>query len=157
MAKPAPIDISVSTVIAAVDPATVYDLISNVTDMPRFSPETTEVSWVGSSGAATVGARFKGTNRLGSLKWSTKPTITEAQRGQVFSFKVPGKAGALWTYKFEAIDGGTRVTESVHQSHPSPLPIRLLQRRAGVTDRADNLRSAMQVTLDRLTMVALAA
>jgi Polyketide cyclase / dehydrase and lipid transport len=157
MSKPAPISVTVSTVIPAVDPAQVYDLVADVTAMPNYSPETIEVSWIGDSTNAIVGAKFKGTNKLGTLKWSTKPTVTAAERGKVFGFKVPGKAGATWTYEFEAVEGGTRVTETMSQERPSPLPIRILQRRAGVTDRAENLRTAMAFTLERIAAAAVRA
>jgi hypothetical protein len=156
MTKPAPLAVTVSTVIASVDPSTVYDLVADVTAMPNYSPETVEVSWIGDATEAIVGAKFKGTNKLGSLKWSTKPTVIAAERGRVFGFKVPGKAGPTWTYEFEAVEGGTRVTESMQQAKPSPLPIRMLQRRAGVTDRAENLRESMTLTLERLTVTATA-
>jgi hypothetical protein len=46
--------------------------------------------------------------------------------------------------------GGTLVTESVTQTKRSPLPIRVIQRLNGVTDRSANLRAAMVTTLDRL-------
>jgi hypothetical protein len=46
------------------------------------------------------------------------------------------------------------VTESMRQERPTPLPIRFLQRRAGVTDRAEHQRAGMVVTLDRLAAAA---
>ena len=48
------------------------------------------------------------------------------------------------------------VTEQMWQDRPSPLPIRILQRRAGVTDRAEHLRQGMALTLDRLSAAATA-
>jgi hypothetical protein len=149
-ASKAPLNVSVSTVIPAVTPAALYDIVADIRNIPKFSPETVETEWIGGATSAEVGARFKGTNRLGTHKWSTKPTITEATRGEVFSFKVPGKSGPTWTYRFEACAEGTRVTESVQQDRRSPLPIRLLQRHAGVTDRSENLRAAMHTTLTRI-------
>lgn len=86
--------------------------------------------------APAVGARFKGTNRIGKTSWSTKPTVTVADRGRHFAFKVPGKSGARWSYEFSPIAEGTLVTESMSQEVASQLPIRIIQRRAGVTDRA---------------------
>jgi hypothetical protein len=157
MPKPAAISVTVSTVIPHVDPTHVYDLVADITAMPNYSPETIEANWIGNTTEATVGAKFKGTNKLGTLKWSTKPTVIAAERGKVFGFKVPGKAGATWTYEFEAVEGGTRVIESMSQERPSPLPIRIMQRRAGVTDRAENLRNAMTVTLERITQAAASA
>ncbi len=156
MTKPAPLQISVSTVIAA-SAEHIYDLVADVTQMHRFSPENTAATWLNGATGPTVGAKFKGTNRLGKATWSTKPTVTAADRGSRFSFKVPGKAGAEWTYTFESVDGGTRVTESMSQTKASPAIIRLIQRRNGVTDRAANLRNAMETTLTRLTHVAAVA
>lgn len=153
MPKPVPLSVSVSAVIDA--PAErVYDLLADVTRMPSYSPETIAASWIGDATGPVVGARFKGTNRLGKAKWSTKPTITAAERGVRFAFKVPGKSGAEWTYAFERVDGGTRVTESMTQDKPSPAVIRFIQRRNGVTDRSAHLRSAMVTTLRRLADAA---
>ena len=153
MASATALKLSVSSVIAA-DPATLYGLISDVTRMPEYSPETVKVSWTDKSTMAQVGATFKGVNKLGFLSWSTKPTVTVAEPGRQFAFKVPGGSGPTWTYTFEPVAGGTRVTESIEQSKPSPAIIRFMQRRAGVTDRSANLRSAMATTLQRLAAVA---
>jgi hypothetical protein len=147
------VNLSVSSIIAA-DPAALYDLVADVTRMPEYSPETIKVTWTGKHTGPEVGATFKGVNKLGKLTWSTKPVITEADPGHRFSFKVPGAAGPTWTYAFEPVAGGTRVTESVEQAKQSPALIRFMQRRAGVTDRSANLRSAMTTTLDRLAAVA---
>ncbi len=153
MASATALKLSVSSVIAA-DPATLYGLISDVTRMPEYSPETVKVSWTDKSTTAQVGATFKGVNKLGFLSWSTKPTVTVAEPGRQFAFKVPGGSGPTWTYTFEPVAGGTKVTESIEQSKPSPAIIRFMQRRAGVTDRSANLRSAMATTLQRLAAVA---
>jgi uncharacterized membrane protein len=157
MSKPAPLAVTVTKTIDA--PATLlYDLIADVTTMPNYSPETIAVTWLGGATAPVVGAKFKGTNKMGTSKWSTKPTITAAERGSRFAFKVPGGAGAEWTYAFTTdANGATIVTESMVQTKPSPAIIRYLQRRNGVTDRAANLRDAMNTTLDRLAAIATAA
>jgi hypothetical protein len=156
MTKPQPLNVTVTRVIPS-DANTLFNIVSDITTMPTHSPETVATEWLNGATGPAVGAQFKGTNNLGPNKWSTKPTITELVDGQVFAFKVPGKTGATWTYSFEATDGGTIVTESVVQTKPSPLPIRLLQRRAGVTDRAANLRDAMALTLERLEATAVSA
>jgi hypothetical protein len=153
MAKPNPLHVSVSHTIAA--PAdVVYDLISDITRMAEFSPENTGGSWLGGATGPAVGAKFKGTNAIGRTTWSTKPTVTVAERGRVFEFKVPGKSGPTWRYELTPMGGGTKVVESMSQQKPSPLPIRVIQRRAGVTDRASNLRDGMTTTLYRLADAA---
>lgn len=153
MSKPAPIAVSVTRVIDAPAEA-VYDLLSDVTRMGEFSPENTGATWLDGATGPAVGARFKGTNRLGSLTWSTKPTVTSADRGRLFGFEVPGRAGSTWNYTFDPVPGSVRVTESMHQDRVTPFPIRFLQRRAGVTDRAEHLRAGMALTLDRVAAVA---
>lgn len=131
-------------------PDTVYDLVADLPTMPRYSPETRAVRWLDGSTGPGVGARFVGRNAIRWVRWSTRPTVTVADRGVEFAFQVPGTGGPRWSYRFEAAEGGTRVTESAHQTEPSPLPVRLLQRWAGVTDRSGHLRAGMIMTLDRL-------
>jgi len=120
----------------------------------RVSPENIRGEWLDGATGPTVGARFKGTNKLGSTTWSTKPTVTAAEPGRRFAFKVPGSSGALWTYELASQDGVTVVTESMVQQKASSPLIRWFQRRAGVTDRAANLRSAMTTTLERVAVAA---
>ena len=153
MAKPQPINVQVQRVIDA-DPQVIYDLVSDVTRMGEWSPETVEAEWLGGATEPSVGATFRGKNKLGPNAWATKPTVTEAEPGRAFAFKVPGKSGPTWRYKFEPTDEGTRVTESVSQQKRSPMFIRLLQKRAGVTDRQASLREGMTITLQRLEQVA---
>lgn len=155
MNKPAPLRITVSRVVPA-PPVTVYELISDITTMNRYSPETVATCWLGGAGSALVGARFKGTNAIGKMRWSTRPRVTTADPGVRFAFQVPGRSGPLWTYRFEPVDGGTLVTESMTQAVPSPALIRFLQHRAGAADRATHLRRGMIVTLDRLAAAAAA-
>lgn len=149
MPRPDPLELSVSRVIEA--PAeTVYDLIADVTRMGDYSPENTGAVWLDGATGPAVGARFRGHNRIGAIRWSTTPRITIADRGRLFAFEIPGRTGSTWTYRFVPVPGGVEVTESMRQAHPTPLPIRVLQRLAGVTDRAEHLRSGMAVTLDRV-------
>ena len=151
--KKNPVNVTVSRTIVA-KPEVVYDLVADITQMPRYSPENTATEWLDGATGPAVGAKFKGTNKLGKATWSTKPTVTVADRGREFAFKVPGSSGPLWTYRFQATPDGTLVTESVEQGKRSPLPIRLIQKLNGVTDREAVLRSDMVTTLERLAVAA---
>ena len=153
--KPSPVNVRVERIIDA-EPEVIYDLISDVTRMGEWSPETVDAEWLGGATGPAVGATFKGKNKLGPNSWATKPTVTHADRGRTFAFKVPGKSGPAWRYEFERTNEGTRVTEAVTQERRSPLVIRLLQKRAGVTDRQASLREGMTITLDRLADAATA-
>lgn len=153
MSKHPTVTATVERTIAAT-PEALYDIVSDVTRIGELSPECTGAEWVGKADGPAVGARFKGTNELGSSKWSTKPTVTAAERGSVFEFKVPMGFGPVWRYEFHAVDGGTRVVESVHQEKPSPWFIRRAQRKAGVTDRTAVITEGMETTLANLEQLA---
>lgn len=151
-----PVNVTVERVINA--PAQVlYDLVTDIERMGDWSPECTGGEWLGEADRAVEGARFKGTNTAGPNTWATKPTVTVAEPGREFAFKVPGGSGPTWTYRFDSVPGGTRVTESVVQTKRSPLPIRLLQKRAGITDRQADLEQNLATTLTNLARIAEAA
>ncbi len=100
--------------------------------------------------SATVERHINAPPELGPNSWSTKPEVMVADRGRRFSFKVPGRSGPTWSYELRPEAGGTVVTETVRQDVASPLPIRLLQKRAGVIDRSVDLARSMAITLERL-------
>lgn len=97
--------LSVSRFVRA-SPEAVYDQISDVTRMGQFSPETVSAIWLNGVEVARVGARFRGPNVLGHLRWSTSPTVTVADRGREFAFTVPGRSGPRCTFCLEPADGG---------------------------------------------------
>ena len=101
----------------------VYDAISDVTQMGRWSPENTGAAVARPHDAAYVGMHFVGSNKRGPARWQTRCTVTAAERGRRFAFDVNryGLAPLLlpvsvasWEYAFEARDGGTLVTEIWH-------------------------------------------
>src|SRR5579884_2703864 len=112
-------DVTVEEVIAA--PAQMlYDLVSDVTRMGEWSPETTSCRWVGGATGPRVGARFRGSNRNGWRRWSTSCTVVTADPGARFSFDVylPGVAVSRWTYEFVPEGRGTLVRESWTDRRP---------------------------------------
>ena len=98
-------------------PEQVWDLVSDVTKIGRYSPETFEAEWTDGATGPEVGAQFKGhvkRNERGPTYWSPC-TVTECEPNRVFEFGVgkPGKALNTWRYELEPADGGgTDVTES---------------------------------------------
>lgn len=134
-------------------PAAVYDLISDVRRMGEWSPECHSCEWIGSTTTPTAGARFKGTNRRGVARWSTKPRIVVADPGREFAF-VTGHLGrdmTLWSYRFEATSSATKVTESFEMLRTMPWYFRLADRLLmGVQDRKADLETNMTETLRRL-------
>jgi uncharacterized protein YndB with AHSA1/START domain len=103
-----------ATVHVDAPPEKVYAMISDVTRMGEWSPETYKCEWVEGATGPAVGARFKGSNKRGILRWSTKPTVKVADPGKEFTFETgnAGKEDTRWTYRFAPKDGGTELTES---------------------------------------------
>jgi uncharacterized protein YndB with AHSA1/START domain len=146
--------VTVSREIAA-SPDTLWAMVSDVTRMCEWSPETTKVEWQKGATVAVVGATFKGTNQNGGKSWSTGATVTAADPGRRFAFLVavgPIKV-ADWSYEFEPSDTGCRVTET-WTDRRNGLTKALGKPLSGVADRAEHNRSGMEQTLDRLAAVA---
>lgn len=129
----------------------VYDLVADITNMGRWSPETYRTAWLGGATKPVVGARFKGWNRQRILglpaRWSTTSVIRQADRGRAFSFDTL-LSGARWTYRFDPTDTGCRVTES-RELIRVPLASRALDLVIGST-RNRQVHEGMEETLQRL-------
>jgi hypothetical protein len=82
--------------------------------MGEWSPECQRCEWIDGAVGPAVGARFKGRNRRGIIRWSTTPRVHVADAGREFTF-VTGHRGrdmTKWTYRFDPLVNGTTVTES---------------------------------------------
>ncbi len=109
------------SVVIAVDPMTIYRQVADPSQMGRWSPENTGAT-VGSPGEpAAFGTTFVGRNKRGRARWATRCMVTAADPGERFAFDVRQigprtprikAAIASWSYTFEPVDGGTRVTET---------------------------------------------
>jgi hypothetical protein len=96
-------------------PDEVWALVSDVTRIGEFSPETFEAVWTHGATGPAVGARFKGhvkRNGVGPTYWSPC-TVTRCEENEVFEFAVglDGNALTTWGYRLDAEGDGTRVTE----------------------------------------------
>jgi len=138
-------------------PTALYDVVSDVRRMGEWSPECRRCEWIGGATGPAVGARFKGSNRRGVARWSTKPRVVVADPGQEFAF-VTGHLGqdmTRWSYRFESTPGGTNVTESFEMLRDMPWYFRLADRLLmGVEDRKADLETNMGETLRRLKTAA---
>ena len=135
----------------------VYDLVTDVTPMGEWSPETVRCEWIGGAGGAVVGARFKGVNKRGVGRWSTKPTVVVADQGREFGFVVGhlGRDMTNWTYRFVPTGTGTNVVESFTMLADQPWYYALADRLVmGVKDRKADLEEGMRRTLERIKAVA---
>jgi len=96
----------------AASPETVYDLVSDVTRMGEWSPESTGAEWI-DGGAGNKGDWFEGHNKSGDNEWTRACQVAAAERGRDFTFVVGGVEDncTWWSYEMEPVEGGTRLTE----------------------------------------------
>ncbi len=137
----------------AADPMTVWSAVSDITRMGEWSPECHTCEWQEGHDGPTVGARFDGHNRNGDKEWSTHAEIDRCEPGVAFHFKAMiGHSDfhfANWRYDLEAIDGGTRVTESWDDLRPEEA-LERSQEVSGVGDRSVHNNETASTTLERL-------
>jgi hypothetical protein len=136
---------------------TIWDLVSDVRNTGRFSPETLEAEWLGRATGPAVGAKFRGhvkRNGRGPMYW-TVCKVTHCEPGREFGFVVLGPGGREinnWHYRMDpASGGGTDVTESFRLA--DSLPTRIYWTLAGWTRGKTNERG-MRETLERIKAVA---
>jgi len=136
-------------------PSTVWELVSDLTRMGEWSPENEGAEWLRGARGPTVGAMFKGANRLGSKSWTTRGVIVAADPGRTLAFRITaaGMRVAEWRYELEATEVGCTVTESFTDER-GPLTKLVGRLATGVTDRESHNRATMQATLDRLKAAA---
>ncbi|GAB3198712.1 SRPBCC family protein [Nocardioides hungaricus] len=96
-------------------PGRVWALVSDVTRVGEFSPETFEARWTRGSTGPEVGAHFKGhvrRNGVGPTYWSPC-RVTKCEPNEVFEFSVGTDEVTVnnWGYRLEPDGDGTLVTE----------------------------------------------
>lgn len=134
-------------------PEKVYELVTDVRRMGEWSPECRQCEWLDGATGPEVGARFKGSNKNGMFRWSTKPRVLVAEGGREFAFatELRGKDLTKWTYRFEPDGDGAKVTESFEMMEDQPGLITFFEKNLmRVKDRKGDLENDMRATLERI-------
>ncbi|MEV8033128.1 SRPBCC family protein [Streptomyces sp. NPDC086182] len=94
-------------------PARVYDLVSDVSAIGRWSPNATDVTFDQGAGPR-VGAWFSGRNQKDGREWTTRSQIVRADPGEAFTFVVGGAEDGVvrWSWTFHPQGRGTVVEQS---------------------------------------------
>ena len=143
----------VSTHVSA-PPERVWELVSDVTQVGRWSPECTGGRWTGGASGPVVGAQFTGANRHGWVRWRTHCRVVAAEAPVHFCFEVRESA-MRWGYRLEAVDGGTLLTEYRESTGAKPWVTRVFTGLglAG-SDREGQMLDGMRATLERVRAAA---
>ena len=130
-------------------PESLWPLLSDVTQMGRWSTECTGGRWLDGASKPVVGARFRGANRWGPVRWSTTCEIVAVEEGRHLAFDARHWSGATTRWAFELVpDAGGTVLRERFETRDSPGLVLLLDRVAG---RPRRLESTMKTTLQRLS------
>lgn len=135
-------------------PEKVWALVSDVTRIGEFSPETFEAEWTRGSTGPEVGAYFKGhvkRNGVGPTYW-TPCQVTQCVPGELFEFRVGTEGVPVnnWGYRIEPDGDGSLVTE-YFRLEPM-LPLRLYWAVMGRLRGRTN-EKGMRTTLERMKEV----
>ena len=92
----------------AAAPDVLYDMVSDITRMGEWSPESTGGRWL-DGGSGSVGDWFVGSNETPDRQWERECEVAAADRGRDFTFVVLGveRNCTWWSYEFAPIDAGT--------------------------------------------------
>ena len=129
----------------------IWELVADVRNIGRFSPETFEAHWIDGATGPAVGARFRGhvrRNEIGPVYWTTC-RVTACEPGREFGFDVMigDRPANHWHYEFVPSGDGTDVTESFRLSQ-TPL-LQFYSVLGGQLRRRRNIRD-MRTTLERI-------
>jgi len=128
----------------------IWDLVADVRNTGKFSPETFDAEWLDGATGPSVGARFRGhvkRNEIGPVYWTTCQ-VTACDPGREFGFAVliGNRAVNTWHYEFAPNGAGTDVTESFAVPVPAVLRATAF---LGYLRKRRNLRD-MRTTLERI-------
>lgn len=151
----------VSTEISA-PPGLVWELVTDIGLMPRFSSELQNVEWAEGFHTAALGAQFIGTNRHPRVgEWRTLSQIVEFEPERSFGWAVgsPENAAAFWRFDLEPLPAATRLSY-VARLGPGSSGVTMLIARE--PDRADDIiagrleewRAGMAATLAGIRQLA---
>jgi hypothetical protein len=119
--------------------------------MGEWSPENVGGRWLRGKDQGAVGARFLGLNRADGRRWRTLATVTAADPGVRFGFRVsaPVIPIAEWSFHLAPDREGCRV-EEVWTDLRRGLIRPISQLRTGVKSRSAVNREGMHRTLEAI-------
>lgn len=136
----------------AAPPAKVWELVSDLKLMPKWSPQCRLMK---AFGPLRQGTKTINVNRRGLLFWPTTSQITEFIPGEKLAFRV-NENNTVWSYELEPTATGTRLVESRHaENGVKPISNTLVNAvMGGVPSFERELVAGMNDTLSRIKAAA---
>ena len=147
-----------------VPPEAVWDLVTDVSRVPEFSPEVVRAAWLeGGPQGPVIHARFAGTNKLADFEWTRVCTVVAAERPGVFAYTVgdrfDGSPSGTWTFECVPDGEGTIVRQRFAHAPEGRSGTRLLAEQdpakaaAIIETRRGILERGMKTTLEAIKNV----
>ena len=154
-------EISVSLDIPA-PPQRVWDVVTDISVMPRFSEELQSIEWAEGFSGAELGAQFLGTNRNEAIgEWTVRCHIVEFEPQRIFGWAVHDveNPAATWRFELSPIDEGTRLDYTARIGPGRSGVTWLISREPDraeeiIADRLEVFREGMTATLEGIRALA---
>lgn len=105
-------------VIADAPVESVWRVVADVTRTGEWSHECHRVTWLGGVTAAAPGARFRGRNRSGWLRWGRTCEILTVDPPHQITWRTIATPlfhdSSNWCISLEPADGGTQIVQTFH-------------------------------------------
>lgn len=102
----------------------VWDVVRDPTRVGEWSHECVHGEWIGEAAEARPGARFRGRNKQGLVRWGRLCEILRVEPYELVWRTVPTRLypdSTEWAIRLERVDGATRIEQSYHVVKASKL------------------------------------
>lgn len=132
-------------------PDQVWDIVADLDNISRWSPECYRVRWTGKPTGAVAGAKFLGFNKQGWKRWFTRNVVEEVSPPERLTFLTRDN-GTRWSFQLEPADGGTQLTQTRTLPDKRPLLAKTLVVLflGGIDTHNQHMVDNMRQTLDRI-------
>jgi hypothetical protein len=136
-------------------PEQVWALLADIGRQDEWGHESQPGEWLDGATAPVAGARFRGRNQNGRMRWARQCEIVQADAPAVISWRtVPSRLyndSTRWTYELEPTPKGCRITQRFEVLKIGPVLDRLFY--AMIPAHRDR-SAALEADLRRLGEVA---
>jgi hypothetical protein len=104
-----------AAVVVDADIDEVWDVVRDPTRVGEWSHECVAAEWLGDSAAARPGARFRGRNKQGLIRWGRVCEVVTAEPYELVWRTVPTRLypdSTEWALRLREVDGGTRIEQT---------------------------------------------
>lgn len=144
-------------------PQRVWEVVTDISVMPRFSTELQSIEWAEGFSRAELGARFLGTNRNAAIgEWTVESEIVEFEPQRALGWAVHDVESPAATWRFELVPTpeGTRLSYTARIGPGRSGVTFLISREPEraeeiVVDRLEVFRVGMTATLDGIRDLAI--